>query len=66
MGRPVDQVLAESRARWLVTYDTHFDRAVAGSEAFARLFERRSTFAISDTRTLEVYERRDGARCGRP
>jgi hypothetical protein len=66
VGRPLDQVLAESRARWLVTYDTHFDRAIAGSEPFASVFERRSTFPIGAARTLEIYERRDGARCGRP
>jgi hypothetical protein len=66
VGRPLDQVLAESRARWLVTYDTHFDRTIVGSEPFASLFQRRSTFPVGDARTLEIYERRDGARCGRP
>ena len=64
LGRPVDAVLAESRARWLVTYDTHFDRAVANGQHFSAIFERRSTFPVSVSRTLEVYERRDRARCG--
>jgi hypothetical protein len=66
VGRPLDAVLAESRARWLVTYDTHFDRAVAGSEPFASRFERRSFVRISDARGLEVYERRDRLGCGTP
>jgi hypothetical protein len=66
VGRPLDAVLAESRARWLVTYDTHFDRAVATSEPFASQFERRSVVRISDARALEVYERRDRSECGTP
>jgi arabinofuranosyltransferase len=66
IGRPVGAVLAESQARWLVTYDTHFDRAVASSEPFSRMFERRTAVRVSDTRTLEVYERRDGSGCVAP
>jgi hypothetical protein len=66
LGRPVDTVLVESRARWLVTYDTHFDRRVAGSEPFGRLFERRSAVQVGTGRTLEVYERRNPAACSAP
>ena len=66
IGRRLDDVLAESRARWLVTYDTHFDRAVVNGKPFAAMFERRSTFPVTSTRTLEVYERRDGGACSRP
>jgi hypothetical protein len=64
IGRRVEAVLAESRARWLITYDTHFDRAVAGSDVFRQLFERRNTVQVGDARTLEVYERRDRSGCG--
>jgi hypothetical protein len=63
LGRPVDAVLAESHARWVVTYDSHFDRAVASSERFSTLFERRSSIPVSDTRSLEVYERRHRPDC---
>jgi hypothetical protein len=63
LGRSVDDVLAESRARWLVTYDTHFDRAVVNGKPFSTMFERRSAFPVTVTRTLEVYERRDRAGC---
>ena len=63
IGRPLNSVLAEGRPRWLVTYDTHFDRTVAASVPFSRLFERRSTIPVSDARTLEVYERRDRSGC---
>jgi hypothetical protein len=64
IGRPVGEVLEESRARWLVTYDTHFDRAVATSDRFSRLFARRSTVRVGDSRSLEVYERRNPQDCG--
>jgi hypothetical protein len=64
LGRPVNDVLASSHARWLVTYDTHFDRRVVHSDAFSKLFERRSSVRVSDSRTLEVYERRDRVGCG--
>ncbi|MGB2713352.1 MAG: hypothetical protein WBC51_04175 [Vicinamibacterales bacterium] len=58
LGRPLDSVLAESDARWVVSYDTHFDRRVATSEAFATIFERRRSIRVGDARRLEVYERR--------
>ena len=64
VGRPVSDVLAESRARWLVTYDTHFDRAVASSDRFSSLFARRSTVRVGESRALEVYERRNPHDCG--
>ena len=64
IGRPVNDVLATSQARWLVTYDTHFDRRVVESDAFSKLFERRSFVRVSETRALEVYERRDRTGCG--
>jgi len=63
LGRSLVDVLVESRARWLVTYDTHFDRAVANSQPFYTMFERRSTFPVSATRALELYERRESASC---
>jgi hypothetical protein len=66
VGRPMETVLAESRARWLVTYDTHFDRHVAAGERFSALFERRSAVRVGNARTLEVYERRDPTACGTP
>ena len=64
VGRPAETVLAESRARWLVTYDTHFPRDVARAEPFRNLFERTSTVRVGDARSLEVYERRGTVRCG--
>ena len=66
IGRPAATVLAESRARWLVTYDTHFPRDVVRGEPFASLFERTSTVRVGDARSLEVYERRRPAACGQP
>jgi hypothetical protein len=62
-GRPVDTVLAESKARWLVSYDTHFDRAFAHSKRFTTVFEHRSSTRVGEARTLEVYERRDPVVC---
>jgi hypothetical protein len=64
IGRPVDTVLVESGARWLVTYDTHFDRTAAQSELFSSLYERRRSVPVGDTRALEIYERRTRAGCG--
>lgn len=64
IGRPVDTVLVESGARWLVTYDTHFDRIAAQSELFSNLYERRRIVPVGDTRALEIYERRTRAGCG--
>jgi hypothetical protein len=64
VGRPVDAVLAESDARWLVTYDTHFDRHVAEGETFTRLYERRRTIPVAESRALELYERRGSGACG--
>jgi hypothetical protein len=58
VGRPTDVVLAESEARWVVSYDTHLDRRVAESRQFANLFERRYSRRIADSRNLELYERR--------
>lgn len=66
IGRPPAAVLAESRARWLVTYDTHFSRDVVRSEPFTSLFERQWTVRVGDARSLEVYERRDPVACGHP
>ena len=63
LGRPLDSVLAQSDARWVVSYDTHFDRRVATSDAFARLFERRRSLPVGDARRLEVYERRTPIVC---
>jgi hypothetical protein len=63
LGRSTDAVLAESGARWIVSYDTHFDRGVATSERFSRLFERRSFTPVGTARHLEVYERRDPIVC---
>jgi hypothetical protein len=65
VGRRADGVLAESPARWLVTYDTHFDRAIADGAGFSAMYERRSTFPVSVNRRLEVYERRDRRGCGK-
>lgn len=65
LGRPLDSVLARSDARWVVSYDTHFDRGVATSEAFASIFERRSSIRVGDARHLEVYERRIPTVCRR-
>lgn len=63
IGRPVDAVLAESGARWLVTYDTHFDRSAAQSPRFSSLYERRRIVPIADARALEIYERRGPVGC---
>jgi hypothetical protein len=58
IGRPADAVLTESEARWIVSYDTHLDRRLAGNEQFAEVFGRRSLMRIGDSRNLEIYERR--------
>jgi hypothetical protein len=64
IGRDVRTSLANSGARWLVTYDSHFDRAAADSPEFTRLFARRTVQPIGPSRSLEVYERVSGAACG--
>jgi hypothetical protein len=66
LGRSADGVLSQSRARWLITYDTHFDRAIALGQDFSALYERRSTVPVTAGRSLEVYERRDRSRCSKP
>ena len=63
LGRSTDAVLAETDARWLVSYDTHLDRRVASSRGFVERFERRSVVAAGTTRNLEVYERRYPGAC---
>jgi hypothetical protein len=63
LGRPVGAVLAESRARWLVSYDTHFDRSVAASDGFSSTYARRSSMPVGPARSLEVYERRHAGVC---
>ena len=63
LGRPLEAVLAQSDARWLVSYDTHFDRGVATSDGFANHFERRSSIPVGAARSLEVYERRNPRAC---
>lgn len=62
--RPAGAVLAEGAPRWLVTYDTHFDRRVASSEAFTAIYGPPQIVRVGHARQLEVYERRDRAGCG--
>lgn len=62
--RPAEAVLAEGAPRWLVTYDTHFDRRAASSEAFTAMYEPREMVRVGQARQLEVYERRDRSPCG--
>ena len=61
--RPADELLAEKQPRWVVTYDTHFDRRAATSQSFIRLYETRTRVRVGEARSLEVYERRDRAGC---
>jgi hypothetical protein len=63
LGRPVDAVLAESQPRWVVSYDTHFDRRVAASDRFASTYTRRASMPVGGARNLEVYERRNAGAC---
>ncbi len=63
LGRPADAVLAESHARWIVTYDTHLDRSIAASERFSSVFERRVSRRVGEGRNLEIYERRNVLAC---
>jgi hypothetical protein len=63
LGRPADAVLAESHARWVVTYDTHLDRSIAASERFSSVFERRASRRVGEGRNLEIYERRNSLAC---
>jgi hypothetical protein len=64
IGRDVTTVLVKSGARWLVTFDSHFDRAAANSPEFKKVFVLRAVRAITPLRALEVYERATGAACG--
>ena len=63
VGLPVDAVLAGSNARWVVSYDTHFDRSAATSDRFTTVFARRSSTPVGPARSLEIYERRNPAAC---
>lgn len=63
IGRPVDVVLAERHPRWVVSYDTHFDRSLAASDGFANTYARRSSMPVGPARSLDVYERRDAGVC---
>lgn len=58
VGRPPLDVLLEADAAWIVTYDTHFERAVATSLGFTREYELTSRTPVSPGRALEVYRRR--------
>jgi hypothetical protein len=58
VGRPPLDVLTETHARWLVTYDTHFPRDVASSGAFLRQYERVGHTAVGAGRSLDVYRSR--------
>ena len=57
IGRDPGAVLRDSRARWLVTFDDHFDRRIVTQPWFATQFRLIRRIAVSPTRALEVYER---------
>ena len=63
LGRSTDAVLAQSDARWLISYDTHLDRGTASSDGFVNRFERRFVVPVGAARSLEVYERRYATAC---
>jgi hypothetical protein len=63
IARDMGIVLRESRAKWLVTYDTHFPREIVESRWFEREFVRTSSIAVSNGRWLEVFERRTLGAC---
>lgn len=55
--------LEGSDARWLVTYDTHFDRAFVQNPSFTRSFRLVRSEQVAADRRLEVYERRFAVPC---
>ena len=57
VGQDPGTVLRASRARWLVSYDTHFDRATAGAPWFQEGFRLVRRVEVGPARALEVYER---------
>jgi MFS family permease len=63
VGRSQEEILRASRPHWLVTYDTHLDRAVATSPWFAAEFRLVSRVPVSESRALEVYEQRADPSC---
>jgi hypothetical protein len=63
IGRDMGEVLRTSRAKWLVTYDTHFPREVVESDWFAGAFVLRSSVRVSAERRLEVFEHRRMGAC---
>ncbi len=64
VGKDVGDVLERSRARWLVTYDTHFDRHVVSRASFAQSFRLVRSHPVEPNRSLELYERRFPVPCG--
>ena len=57
IGRDPGAVLRDSRARWLVTYDTHFDRRIVAEPWFAASFRLVRRVPVGPARALEVYAR---------
>jgi hypothetical protein len=57
VGRDNGEVLLNSDAKWLVTYDTHFLRSIVASAGFAGQFRRVSVYPVAPGRNLEVYQR---------
>jgi hypothetical protein len=59
IGKPQAEATIRSDARWLVTYDTHFQ----ATPEFAATFEKISTTAVKADRNLDVYERKGAVAC---
>jgi len=57
VGRDPGDVLRESLARWLVTYDDLFDRRIVGRAWFTASFRLVRRIEVTPSRALEVYER---------
>jgi hypothetical protein len=62
IGKPQAQVTVQSDARWLVTYDTHFEP----SPEFSSVFQKLSATRVTADRNLIVYERTGGGPCTGP
>ena len=62
IGKSQAQATVQSDARWLVTYDTHFEP----SPEFSRAFEKLSATHVKADRNLLVYGRMGAGPCTGP
>jgi hypothetical protein len=58
IGRSDQDNIARARPDWIVTYDTHIDPDLLGTEGFRARYQTRWTYPVADNRSLLVFERR--------